>query len=65
MKYKWKTTNKNLFYFDQSILQIYRLYKIFFISPSTEGEVTLALRPRVVPSVRAAPSDGEKKNKSN
>jgi hypothetical protein len=27
MKYKWKTTNKKLFYFDQSILQIYRLYK--------------------------------------
>nr|YP_008082094.1 hypothetical protein RSOL_m01640 [Rhizoctonia solani]AGK45472.1 hypothetical protein RSOL_m01640 [Rhizoctonia solani] len=22
MKYKWKTTNKKLFYFDQSILQI-------------------------------------------
>ena len=27
MKYKWKTTNKN---FDQSILQIYRLYNFFY-----------------------------------
>ena len=31
MKYKWKTTNKKLFYFDQSILQLNRLYKKFFL----------------------------------
>ena len=41
MKYKWKTTNKKLFYFDQSILQLNRLYKIFFVRSCSFNYVIL------------------------
>jgi hypothetical protein len=40
MKYKWKTTNKNLFYFDQSILQIYRLF-LFILPPFRRGVILI------------------------